>query len=236
MQDQKIPTEKKAKIVNYFNEETEKSIIKFQNEPDIEIRKKIFVDEIRPAFCKLIENIIFVYKFHALGGIDALKNDCLSFLFENLYKFNGNIGHKAFSYFGVICKNWFIQRVKTHKKRNHSDISLDKNTLSFLENEYYELSVASCEEASLKKEFIILIKEEIKTWRNKFDKDQEKKVLEAVILLFENSDLISIYSKKGIYLYLREITNLNTKQVVTNLMKLRRKYDLFKKRYFECGE
>jgi len=50
----------------YFDQDTEDSIVKFQQEPDIEIKKIIFVKEIRPAFSKLIENVIFVYKFYTL--------------------------------------------------------------------------------------------------------------------------------------------------------------------------
>jgi hypothetical protein len=216
---------------NYFDENTEKAIIQFQDEPEIEKKQQVFVDEIQPAFSKLVENIIFVYKFHSLGNIDILKNDCISFLFENLYKFDGTKGHKAFSYFNVIAKNWFIQRVKAFKKKNKSDIQFDKALLTSLERNNNAAVVASCEENLLKTEFIELLKIEVKKWREKFDKHQERKVLEAVILLLQNPDLISIYNKKGIYLYIREITGLNTKQVVTNLSKLKRKYNIFKKKY-----
>jgi hypothetical protein len=211
---------------NYFDDLTQASITKFQNESDIEKRKEIFVTEIRPAFEKLIENIIFVYKFHSLGSLDLLKADAISFLFENLYKFDGSRGSKAFSYFNVIAKNYFIQKVKVYKKKNKSDVPFDQTMLNNLEQERSDL-VYSYEEESIKKEFLILLKEEIKTWRNKFDKVQEKKVLEAVIILLENPDVISIQNKKGIYLYLREITGLCTKQIVTNLGKLRRKYKRF---------
>ena len=40
-----------------------------------------------------------------------------------------------------------------------------------------------------------------------------------------------IYNKKAIYLYLRELTGLNTKQVVNNLNKLRVRYRIFKKNW-----
>ena len=70
---------------------------------------------------------------------------------------------------------------------------------------------------------------------SKFDKKQEKMVLEAIILLLNNPDLINIFNKKGIYLYIREITGLNTKQVVTNLSKIRKKYETFKRKY-HAGE
>lgn len=51
---------------NYFNDETEKSVIRYQDEQDIEKRNQIFTKEIKPALAKLIENIIYVYKFHLL--------------------------------------------------------------------------------------------------------------------------------------------------------------------------
>ena len=75
------------------------------------------------------------------------------------------------------------------------------------------------------------LKDEMMRWKDKFCKDQEKKVLEAIILLFENPDIVPIYNKKAIYFYIREITGLNTKQVVTNLNKFKRKYNLLKKKY-----
>ena len=46
--------------------------------------------------------------------------------------------------------------------------------------------------------------------------------------MLQNPDEIEIFNKKAIYLYIREMTGLNTKQVVNNLNKLRAKYKLFK--------
>lgn len=225
--------EKKPKSNNYFDQNTEDAIVRFQKEPNIETKKKIFVSDVRPSFLKLIENIIFVYKFHTLGEIDVLKNDCMSFLFETLYKFDATKGHKAFSYFNVIAKNWFIQKVKVHKKKNKSDVYFDKVLVNKLEKSENDALVHDYEESLINVEFLELLKEEIKKWRGKFDKKQEKLVLEAIILLINNPDLISIYNKKGIYLYIREITGLNTKQIVTNLSKIRKKYDIFKTKYDE---
>jgi len=223
---------KKKKSNNYFNQDTEDAIVEFQNaKGDLAEQEHIFVEKIRPSFLKLIENIIFVYKFHTLGDIDTLKNDCLAFLFENLYKFDATRGHKAFSYYNICSKNWFIQRVKVFKKKNKLDVHLDQTVLSKLEKNENEMVVSSFEDEFLKQEYFELLKEEMKTWRNKFTKPQEKIVLESVILLMSNPDFISIFSKKGIFLYLREISGLSTKQIVTNLSKLRKKYESFKKRY-----
>ena len=62
-------------------------------------------------------------------------------------------------------------------------------------------------------------------------KENEKKVLEAIKILFSTSQDIEIFNKKAIYLYIREITGLNTKQVVNNLNKMRVKYRAFKKKW-----
>ena len=69
---------------------------------------------------------------------------------------------------------------------------------------------------------------EIDSWDTGNLKPNEKKVLEAVRTVLDNSDNIEIFNKKAVYLYLREITGLNTKQVVNNLNKLRVKYRNFK--------
>jgi hypothetical protein len=52
--------------------------------------------------------------------------------------------------------------------------------------------------------------------------------MQAIQILFEQSDKIEIFNKKAIYLYLRELTGLNTKQIVSSLKKIRTKYNVFK--------
>jgi hypothetical protein len=71
--------------------------------------------------------------------------------------------------------------------------------------------------------------EEIESWGTNDMKANEQKVYEAVKILLQSKEEIDIFNKKAIYLYLREITGLNTKQVVSQLNKIRIKYRLFKK-------
>ena len=78
------------------------------------------------------------------------------------------------------------------------------------------------------KEFWMFLEQEINSWEHDKMKENEKKVLEAVKILMESCDDIEIFNKKAIYLYLREITGLNTKQVVNNLNKMRVKYRSFR--------
>ena len=59
-------------------------------------------------------------------------------------------------------------------------------------------------------------------------KRKRKKVLDAIKILFDSIDQIEIFNKKAIYLYMREITGLNTKQIVNNLNRIRKRYRSFK--------
>ena len=82
-----------------------------------------------------------------------------------------------------------------------------------------------------REEFMALLKEEINSWDSVTMRPNEKKVYEAIKTLLENADKLEIFNKKAIYLYLREITGLNTKQIVAQLSKMRIKYSDFKTRY-----
>jgi len=229
-------TSKKKKSNVYFTVDTEQAIVDFQNAETLPEKDVVYMARIRPAFDKLVENIIFVYKFHTLGDVVMMKTDCISFLFENLYKFDATKGHKAFSYFSVIAKNWFIQKVKLAQKKGMNSVRFDTTVLNYLEKTNNEHVVFSYEEDIFKYEFLNILKDESKKWRDKFEKPQEKKVLEAVIFLIDNPDVVTIYSKKAVFLYLKEMTGLNTKQIVTNLDKLKKKYNKIKDKYYngEC--
>jgi hypothetical protein len=75
---------------------------------------------------------------------------------------------------------------------------------------------------------------EIEAWEKMKLKANEEKVLKAVKILLQDKDNPElIFNKKAIYLYIREMTGLNTKQVVNNLNKLRSKYRLFRHKWQE---
>ena len=82
-----------------------------------------------------------------------------------------------------------------------------------------------------KEEFWTSLESEMHGWFDKRLKENEIKVYKAIIMLFKESESIEIFNKKAIYLYMREITGLNTKQVVNNLKKFRHKYEDFRYRW-----
>ena len=69
------------------------------------------------------------------------------------------------------------------------------------------------------------------TWNSLSLKTNEKKVFDAIQYLFKQPDHIEIFNKKAIYLYIRELTGLTTKQIVLGLKKFKSKYNYFVQRW-----
>tara|TARA_A100001515_G_scaffold138046_2_gene131270 strand:- start:446 stop:910 length:465 start_codon:yes stop_codon:yes gene_type:complete len=143
-----------------------------------------------------------------------------------LDKYDPSKGSKAFSYFSVITKNWFIHKVKKQQKQNKREVDFDNISKSheeeFLSTEHSYVTVRE------KQEFWTSFHNEISSWDHSQMKENDLKVYKAILVLFESKEDIEIFNKKAIYLYLREITGLNTKQIVNSLKKFRKKYYYFK--------
>ena len=75
------------------------------------------------------------------------------------------------------------------------------------------------------------LEQRIRSDRKGKEKENERKVYNAVRVILGSIEEIDIFNKKAVYLYLREITGLNTKQIVAQLSKMRTKYSDFKTRY-----
>mgnify|MGYP003116685635 CR=1 FL=1 len=213
---------------HYFTKITEEAIIKYCGTENNTIRTKLYVDEIQPAFDELVNKIVYTYKFTSLENIDFLKEDCKIWLTTILSKFDPSQGTKAFSYFSVVTKNWFTHKAKKQNQKNRREVHYDS---MIKETEIPEVDHKGFLEEAEQKEFWMLLLNEVESWQHIKLKENEKKVLDAVLLLMKNIDDIEIFNKKAIYLYLREITGLNTKQIVSCLNKMRAKFAVFKEKW-----
>tara|TARA_Y100001973_G_C5140942_1_gene302885 strand:- start:258 stop:959 length:702 start_codon:yes stop_codon:yes gene_type:complete len=218
---------------DYFTKIHEEAIVKYASTNDNKIRTELYIKWIQPAFNEMVDKIVYTYKFTNLPNIDVLKEECKIWLTTILDKYDPKKGSKAFSYFSVITKNWFIHKTKKNARSIKREVHMDDLT-NDLECEYLSIDNAYAH-AREQYEFWNNFWVEIQSWEKMKLKDNERKVLEAIKILFETSDQIEIFNKKAIYLYIREITGLNTKQVVNNLNKMRIKYRVFRKKW-ERGE
>jgi len=211
---------------HYFTVLHENAIIRYSNTDCIKERTELYVKLIQPAFNEMVDKIVFTYKFTNLPNCDYLRDECKIWLMTILDKYDPNKGSKAFSYFSVITKNWFIHKVKQQQKRNMREIDYE-NVSKAYEEEYLSTNESYVTERE-DEEFWLSFHKELSSWDVSQMKENDLKVYKAIIILFESKEDIEIFNKKAIYLYLREITGLNTKQIVNSLKKFRKKYYLFK--------
>ena len=232
---------KKSTKNHYFTKVHEQAIIDYCSSECQKERNELYKVFIGPVFDEMVDKIVYTYRFTTLPNIDTLREDCKNWLITVLNKFDASKGSKAFTYFSVVSKNWFIAEVKKTSKRARREMHIE---------DYY-FSAESATKGSqvnggmqqqlivhntylgdrIKFEFFQHLKEEVDGWKQLPLRANEKKTVLAIEILFKESENIEIFNKKAIYLYIREITGLNTKQVVSSLNKIRKRYAEFKKEW-----
>ena len=128
----------------YFTQVHEDAIVEYCLEHTTFKRKsQLYEDLIQPAFSEMVDKIVYTYRFTTLPNIDELRDDCKVWLTTILAKYDPNRGSKAFSYFSVITKNWFIHQVKKTSKRAKREVDFDLvagevyNKVMMAEDEYH---------------------------------------------------------------------------------------------------
>jgi len=222
----------KSKSKHYFTSVTEQAIVDYCATESTSERTVLYVQHIQPAFNEMVDKIVYTYKFTSLDNINHLKDDCKVWLTTILGKFDHTKGKKAFSYFSVVTKNWFTHKAKKQSIKHRREINY--------EDMYREVEILGGESKNIleeaeERQFWVVLLGEIEHWKRLNLKENEERVLSAVLTLMNNIDQIEIFNKKAIYLYLREITGLNTKQIVSCLNKMRTRYKMFKGKW-DCGE
>ena len=212
----------------YFGKEAHNAIVKYQNTEDKKEKEKIYEEEIRKSFHKLVENLIFIHGFakDALS-FQTLKSDCVSFLYETLEKFDPSKGSKAFSYFNVCAKHFLIIQTNKKNKIKKRQVSLESfNDMSSADKQTIEnySSVSSPEKSLIFNEDKKYMIEVLELIANKTKNENEKKCISAIETLFKNIDDLEFLNKRAIFVYLREISGLNPKQLSVSMSNIRRYY------------
>lgn len=218
----------KNELRYYFDNNTQSAIVLFQKEFDKKERERLYVSEILPAFEKLVENLINIYKFTGLhDSYDNLKNDCITFLFETIHKFDEGRGTTAFSYFNVVAKNWLIIKTKQKVSKVKKNVSLD-DTASFTPEELLSIenqqTTQSCEEEISKLEQKSQIREIFDDLLLNARTENEISCINSIITILDNIDDIDFINKNAIQLYIKELTGLSQKQLSSVFHSLRKNY------------
>ena len=225
---------KPKESIQYFTSDTEEAILEYLRTSDPPKRNKIFNERIDYAFHKLAENIIHTFKFYytEVNTIDELKHEVVAFLLEKLHLYKQEKG-KAYSYFGTIAKRYLIlynnaNYKKLKEKAAVDEIDEDKSILIELTNE-------ETNNTSLNAFVDYFVKYVDKHLFELFPKDDDARTADAVVELFRKRENLDIFNKKGIYIYIREITDQSTPQITKIIKRLKSIYKQLFSEYLEHG-
>lgn len=219
----------------YFYEEQEEAVKRYL-EADVDERNEIFNTVLKPAFTKMIESIIRRYKLYVPEEeFEETFNDTLSFLSSKMANFDPSKHHKAYSYYGTICKNYLIYKINQFRKKIERNEPYDdtyerfQNDINYSETEQSEKTLAE----ELVEKIVAKIKEMIDDESLNLN-DNEKKVGLALCELFENwEDILcsngsNKLQKSSVLYFLREETLMTTKELRDNMSVFKKEYYMLK--------
>lgn len=218
---------RKAKQTNYFDVREETAVVNYLSAVSFEEKNKIYNEFLQKPLDKMISSIIRRYKLYRKDvDFEELHTDTHSFLMTKIDKFKPSKEKKAYSYFGTICKNYLMGQIlkdqkEINRKISYEDISSDlENDSNF--SYYIDNDVVDSE--NIIDEYL---KELEKILQEKNLNENELKLGQALYELFENYDKIFLgnnnnkFNKNVVLLSLREMTNLNTKEIRSSLKKFK---------------
>ncbi len=224
-----MPRKRTQKI--YFGEEQERAVVNYLESTDETEKNKIFNEYLREPLIIMVESIIRRYKLYRKDlEFEEIHNDTMSFLITKINKFDHTKNHKAYSYFGTICKNYLMGAIQKDTKEQNRQISYD-DISSDIEDRT-DLSYVIDEYIIDYRDVIIKLTISLEEFMEDEDlTENEQKLGYALLEIFNNFDRIfqvgdgNKFNKNLILLSLREMTSLSTKEIRISLKKFKKMYD-----------
>ena len=218
----------------YFTSDTDLAIAKYLASKNQDERDFIFKNEIHYPFYKLAENLIHTFKFYytEVDSLEDLKHELICFFLEKLDYFKPEKGTKAFSYFSIVGKNYLILSNNNNYKKKKSKVDLMKAD----EDDSVLRSLGRDQRKKEIKNFIDYFTEYIDKHIFKiFKKEKDRKVCDAINVLFKRRENLEIFNKKALYIYIREMTDVDTPVITKVTKKLKILYKKLYNEYIETG-
>tara|TARA_R110000803_G_scaffold67767_2_gene129521 strand:+ start:533 stop:1243 length:711 start_codon:yes stop_codon:yes gene_type:complete len=219
---------RKAKSKNYFTHDTELAIVRYNNEPNSDIRSRIYQEEIHYPFFKLTQNIIHTFKFYhtEVENLEHLQHEIITFLLTKMHLFDTTRGAKAYSYFGTIVKRWLIlyntkNYTKKIKKVDVEVLTGENSTHTYVQGDEKIKS-------DLDKYVDIFVDHVSENIYELFPKKNDAQIADAILELFRKRETLEVFNKKALYIYIREIVDVKTPKITKIADKL---HDIFKSQY-----
>jgi hypothetical protein len=247
---------KKKKYEPYFAEKEEQAIIDYIATDSAEVKNKIYNEILIAPFRKMIQSILRRYPIYiGCYDITEVESNALSHLIEQMVKYkpdtitkSGN-KTKAFSYCQTIVRNYYKDHGRKSYTEKKTNLSYEDYTDDFDNNSSYAYELDGDNDIDVLDKLIQSIINEI---NEKISQPSIKKnelvVGDAIIDILKNWEILfkedspdgkynkkvsNIFAKNKILLYLKEITNLSTKEIRVAIKPFKDLYYMKKQSFFQ---
>lgn len=219
----------------YFGPEQEEAVVKFLTSESYSERNKIYNEFLKDPINKMVESIIRRYKLYRREyEYEDVHSDTLSFLITKAHNFKPEKNKKAYSYFGTICKHYLLGQLIKDDKKMKSDVSYEDvyRTVETMDDFIYSIDEEKMQLDQFIEEISASIKAEIK--HNKLSETEMKvgdalsRILDNWESIFEQIESGNKYNKNLILSYIREITDLSTKDIRVGMRRYKKMYIFLK--------
>lgn len=219
----------------YFGPEQEEAVVKFLTSESYSERNKIYNEFLRYPINKMVESIIRRYKLYRKEyDYEDVHADTLSFLVTKMHNFKPDKNKKAYSYFGTICKHYLLGQLIKDDKKMKSDLSYEDvyKTVETMDDQIYSIDDHKMQLDDFIKEISASIKAELQ--HTKVSETELKvgdaliKILDSWETIFEQVGSGNKYNKNLILSYIREMTDLTTKDIRVGMRRFKKMYGLIK--------
>jgi len=219
----------------YFGPEQEEAVVKFLTSESYSERNKIYNEFLKDPINKMVESIIRRYKLYRKEyEYEDVHSDTLSFLITKAHNFKPDKNKKAYSYFGTICKHYLLGQLIKDDKKIKSDVSYEDvyRTVETMDDFIYSIDEEKIQLDQFIEEISASIKAEIK--HNKLSETEMKvgdalsRILDNWESIFEQIESGNKYNKNLILSYIREITDLSTKDIRVGMRRYKKMYIFLK--------
>ena len=223
---------RKPTQLNYFDVREEMAVVRFLESTSYEEKNKIYNEFLKKPLDKMISSIIRRYKLYRKDmDFTDIHVDTHSFLMTKIDKFKPSREKKAYSYFGTICKNYLMGQIIKDQKEANRKVSYEDVSESIEERPdmVYHIDDDVVDTSVIIFKYIKELKSFIE---NENLNDNERKLGYALVDLFDNYETIfsgadnNKFNKNVILLSLREMTNLNTKEIRSSIKRFKKLYIL----------
>ena len=219
----------------YFYTDEENAVVAYIKSESAREKNELFETILKAPFTKMIESIIRRYFKDNITQeeFQTYFNEAMSHVIEKMVLYDKSRSKKAYSYIGTIVRNYVLSRLIDNRKALLRDAQFDDMSDELNEDVNYSYNINDQHSSDMTE----IIEETTDRINNLINDGTQKLshnellVGKALVEIMSNWDDVftdlgsNKFNKSTILLYLKEITNLSTKEVRSSMRKFKTVYN-----------